>query len=147
MLLPWMFCFDLMGRPLRFFNGWYVNNLSAYSASFLHVLPCQSELYGEGKGRWERGGKERQKPFIIDPLVRVLQSRARLGSMPRLIPAKRPPVTRWLQSLAPGRQSAQRKPSIQWDEGNTTTSCPRLIIKSPQPQMVKHLHLNVRLPS
>lgn len=48
LLLDWMLCFDLTRCPWSLNNGWYVNNRSGYPSSILHLLPCQSELQGEG---------------------------------------------------------------------------------------------------
>lgn len=50
LLLDWMLCFDLNRCPWSLNNGWYVNNQSGYLSSILHLLPCQSELQGEGDG-------------------------------------------------------------------------------------------------
>ena len=101
----------------------------------------------EGKGTvGRRGYKERQRPFISSLIWDSCRVPLGVVAFPCLLPTKYPPVTRWLQSLAPGLLPAPSKPSIQQDGGNTSTSGPQLIIKSPKLQRAQHLHLNGRLP-
>lgn len=146
LLLDWMLCFDLNRCPWSLNNGWYINNQSGYPSSILHLLPCQSEHQGEGNGGKDgiRGDKSLSSlsPYG-SPVTVTLGVAACLLSYPQ----SSSPVTRWLQSLEPGRQPAPSKPFIQQNGGNTITSGPQLIIKSPQPQRAQHLHLNGRLPS